>query len=220
MNATNGKSVTQRTNSSIDKHISWTRQLRNDTKSTLSKLQKISNKAVEQITGHDPLKLDYQPFPIRQSYRIRQIMDTESDYHGEEEEKTPERPWKANRSHTLTQYEGSKINSSTNCRTPFGFGNNTSNPGNVNYSHSYYPAARLRKSHDPDRLASLSQPKPLPPIPHKKRRTVYRKSISLLKKNMTLSSELPPRDDAKLILLNSTKASKYSECLNVLTWIF
>lgn len=63
------RTITQRTNSSIDKHISSKRKLLNEIKTNVSKLEKISNKAAQQLIGRDPATIDWRPFPIRDTYR-------------------------------------------------------------------------------------------------------------------------------------------------------
>ena len=73
------KRIAQRTHSSIDKHISVKRRLLNDTKTNLTKLQKIANLATQQITGIDPIAEKWRPFPIRESYRDRNSTEG-SDY--------------------------------------------------------------------------------------------------------------------------------------------
>lgn len=90
------KSITQRTFSSMDKHINIKRQLWNQSKTQLSKLQRISNMAAKQIIGFDPLKADYQPFPIKNSYRQKVVIEETSEYDHESSPKQNRRTDKKN----------------------------------------------------------------------------------------------------------------------------
>lgn len=59
------RSITQRTFSSIDRHITEQRQHYNENKATLTKLDKITYKAAEQVTGIDKAKYERAALPIK-----------------------------------------------------------------------------------------------------------------------------------------------------------
>ena len=63
------RDITQKIHSSIDKHIKLKRQLLNDSKTNITKLQKISNKAIEQVTGVNPLTEERNLIPIKEKDR-------------------------------------------------------------------------------------------------------------------------------------------------------
>lgn len=80
-------------------------------KTKVSKLQKIANLATESVTGYDPIKTEYRPFPIKPTYRYKRIID--SEYTDNQDYSSPRGLNRGNRSHTIMHSTPNKLSMST-----------------------------------------------------------------------------------------------------------
>ena len=203
-NSNSSQSIAKRTNTSIDKFISSHRQAWNSNKSNLSKLDKISNNATEKVCGVNPLNVEFQPLPIKKTYRYRQIINEDPDYQDTGSEASPSLIKDVNRSHTVMNTNPAKFKTLTMYKNSHETSLDGDTFGETDYPSllsSYYK----RREVDKDRILKLAQPRVLPEIKKQKRKRKIRMKIN---KSLSLSNDLPPNNDAKVILFNTAKASK------------
>lgn len=140
--STSVKSITQRTNSSIDQHITLRRQLWNDIKTNQSKLEKIVSDATESVSGFNPVKPEYQPFPIHETYRYKKVICEESDgYNDTAGESSPVDIKQAHRSHTIMHSSPSKLGYSTMYKHTHTIDNDAPNNS---YTYSNFPSVHQK----------------------------------------------------------------------------
>lgn len=146
-------------------------------------------------------------FLLNKTYRNRQVVKDDSDYQTTIDEELPGLPKSYNKSHTVMNTKNLKIKAISGQK----YSIDKSLTIDDNFGYTEYPNMYLthhtkRRELDQKRILKLSQPRILPSIGKKtnKKRFIRMK----VNKSLSLSSELPPNDEARIILFNTAKACK------------